>query len=150
MLIVCAILAQSLLILCGLFGAVLWMRREQARLEERIRSLVDDWVMPQAEGRPSKFAEVLEAVGSVVGSSVARSIMASLNADASHVARVANGAVDGLQVQSNPLLAMLGGGKRGKGAAIARLAEMLGPMLAGKNGSAASAGGEYTGRRHKD
>jgi hypothetical protein len=91
---------------------------------------------------------MLDGMGTVVGSAAAKSLMASLKQTAGATANVANSVSDQLQAQGNPLLAMLTAGKRGKGAAVLRLAEMLGPMFAGKNGHSAEE--PYTGRRHHE
>jgi phage-related protein len=96
--------------------------------------LAHDWTDQPAPDKPSKLAEVAETLGAVVGSAMARSIMASLSADKSHASRVANGLTDELQGAQNPILGILQGGKRGKGAAIARLGQMILPMLSGKMG----------------
>jgi hypothetical protein len=50
-------------------------------------------------------------------------------------------------------MGLLAGGKRGKGAAIQRLMETVGPMLTGGNHNATSSPGgadEYKGRRHHE
>ena len=115
-----------------------WMiARERKRISEILEGLQHEW-LEHAEGQPHKLSQVVEAMGVVVGSAAARSIMASLNADASHAARAANIASDGIEAARNPLLGLLSGGKRGKGAAVLRLAELLGPMLgsAGVKGEA--------------
>lgn len=111
-----------------------WMiSRERKRLSKILDALQHEW-LDHAEGQPHKLSQAVEAMGAVVGSAAARSIMASINADASHVARAANIASDGLEGARNPLLGLLAGGKRGKGAAVLRLAELLGPMLGSAGG----------------
>lgn len=111
-----------------------WMiGRERKRINEILEALRHDW-LDHAEGQPHKLSQAIEAMGVVVGSAAARSIMASLNADASHAARAANSASDGIEGARNPILGLLAGGKRGKGAAVLRLAELLGPMLGSAGG----------------
>jgi hypothetical protein len=137
-------LLQSIIVVVGLR----WLlSRERERIADSLADLQREW-FSAPEGEPHKAAKVLDAAGSVVGAAAARSIMASLGADASHAARAANGAADILQAQQNPLMALLSGGKRGKGAAVMRLAEMLGPMLGGNklNGGASV----YEGRKHHE
>jgi len=112
-----------------------WADAKQAEIEARLSAALRAWGEPQGEGKPSKAAEVLDAMGAVVGAAAARTIMSSLAADASHTARAANTLGDIAQGQSNPVLGLLTGGKRGKGAALARLAEIIGPMLAQNQGN---------------
>jgi len=123
---------------------------KQAEIEQRAEEALHRWLDPQPEGKPSKFAEFLDAGGSVVGSAAARSIMASLGAERSHTARAANGLVDEIEGAQNPILGLLSGGKRGKGAAIAKLAQMLLPMLAGHNGAGAPGVETIPPRRHRE
>lgn len=153
LLIVSVFLAGLLQSICLVVGVGWLIGREKRRLSDRLDALQHEW-FDHPEGQPHKAAQVIDAAGAVIGSAAARSIMASLGADASHAARAANGAADMLQAQQNPLLGLLAGGKRGKGAAVMRLAEMLGPMLSGggnHNGNGAPPGGaEYTGRRHRE
>lgn len=132
------LLAACLLAGCQLLaaiGACWWISRlvsrKQRELEDRIRDLVTDWTVPPAEGKPHKLAELLSVVGAVVGQAAAHSIMASLNAEKSHLAKVANGLSDEIQGQQNPLIGLLAGGKRGKGAAVAQLMRLIGGGLAG-------------------
>lgn len=132
------ILAVILLAVCQVLGFVglswflrLYFDRKQAEIEARITATLKDWMEQPAPDQPSKFAQLVQMAGTVIGSAAAHSIMASLNASDSHAARAANSAADSLQAQTNPLLALLAGGKRGKGAAVLRLAEMLGPLLTG-------------------
>jgi ApbE superfamily uncharacterized protein (UPF0280 family) len=96
---------------------------------------VRSWEQSEEEGKPSKLAVSLDAMGTVVGAAAARSIMASVQAEQSHMAKVANGVSDELQGQANPIIGLLAGGRRGKGAAILKLAQILGPMLAGSGTS---------------
>lgn len=112
-----------------------WAEAKQAEIEARMNAALRAWGEPQGEGKPSKAAEVLDAMGAVVGAAAARTIMSSLAADASHTARAANTLSDIAQGQSNPVLGLLTGGKRGKGAALARLAEIIGPMLSQNQGN---------------
>jgi len=122
-------------------GVCLFVRRflnhKQAEMEQKLQAVVREWIEPQGEGRPSKFAALLDVGGGVIGAAAARSIMSALNAEKGHTARAAGDIGDQLQAQANPLLGLLAGGRRGKGAALTRLAEILGPMLTG--GAAAPA-----------
>jgi len=127
----------------GAFALILraWAAHKQAEIERRIDGVLREWFTPEAEGEPHKAAKAVAAMGEVVGAAAARSIMASLSADRSHVARAANGAVDELQAVQNPVLGLLTGGRRGKGAALRQLAAALGPMLAGGATSGPSGNG---------
>ena len=124
-----------------MLGCVLLLRRiinaKQAELEAKAERMLRDWVESPEEGKPSKLGVTLDAMGAVVGSAAARSLMASIKQDASSMAKVANGAADVLQAQQNPIMGLLGG-KRGRGAAVMRLAELLGPMLASNKGNGAT------------
>jgi hypothetical protein len=151
------IVAVILLCLCQIvttFAAVLMLRRiinaKQAELEWRAEKALQSWIAMQGDNKdqPSKLAMMLDGMGAVIGSAAARSLMASLKQSASAPAQVAGGVSDQLMAQGNPILAMLTAGKRGKGAAVLKLAEMLGPMFASKNGS--SADEPYQGRRHRE
>jgi len=135
------IIAAVLLGICQIIGflGLSWLLRmyfdhKQAEIERRIDATLREWFTPEHEGEPHKAAKALSAMGEVVGAAAARSIMASIAADRSHVARAANGAADELQGVQNPILGLLSGGRRGKGAALAQLAAALGPMLGGGNG----------------
>lgn len=108
--------------------------RKQREVEAKIKALAEEWLIATSDKEPSKLAALVDAMGTVVGSAAARSIMASLSASNSQVARVANGLSDELQGAQNPIMALLSGGKRGKGAAVARLTQLLLPMLGNKNG----------------
>jgi hypothetical protein len=132
------ILAGIFLGICQLVGFYclsLLIRRainaKQAEIEARAEAALHKWLDPGPDGKPSQFAQVLDVGGSIVGSAAARSIMSSLGAEKSHTARAANGLADEIQGEQNPILGLLAGGKRGKGAAIAKLAQIMGPMLAG-------------------
>jgi len=152
LLIVSVFLAGLLQSICLVVGVSWVIGREKRRFAVRLDEIQHEW-FDHAEGEPHKAAQVLDASGAVVGSAAARSIMASLNAEKSHVARVAGGMADELQSQQNPLLGLLAGGKRGKGAAVMQLAQLLGPVLMGgsHNGNGTgSSGSEYTGRKHRE
>lgn len=129
-----AVLVQPFLLLWLVNRQILKEKRE---IQARIDALVSEW-FTAPEGQPHKAAQVLDLAGTVVGAAAARSIMATLGQRASSAAMVANSAADGIQAQANPLMALLAGGMGrkagGKGAAVMRLAELLGPMLAGRNG----------------
>jgi hypothetical protein len=155
----CAILLcmGSMLVVAGLFlicqclgvvGLCLAIRQftnaKQAELQAKLEDAIHDWVDSpgkdaQDKAKPSKLAISLDAMGAVVGVSAAKSLMNSLQVETSHTARAANGVSDVLEAQKNPIIGLLAGGKRGKGAAIARLTEVLSPMFSGTGaGSGAS------------
>ncbi len=124
---------------------------KQAEIEARAEAALHKWLDAQEGGKPSKMAEVLDAGGTVIGLAAARSIMGALSAEKSHTARAANGMADEIVGAQNPILGLLSGGKRGKGAALARLAEVLGPMLMGgrpngDNGAQSSGAGSVSAR----
>lgn len=118
-----------------------WFNAKQAEFEARAAALVREWTEQPSPDKPSKLAQVADAAGTVIGAAAARSIMASVSQGQSAVAHVANGAADQLQAQQNPLMGLLQGGKRGKGAAVLRLAQLIGPMLGGLSGGKAETGG---------
>jgi hypothetical protein len=118
---------------------------KQAELEARAEAAMHKWLDAQEGGKPSKMAEVLDAGGTVIGLAAARSIMGALSAEKSHTARAANGMTDEIIGGQNPILGLLSGGKRGKGAALARLAEVLGPMLMGGNKNGGDNGAQSSG-----
>jgi len=141
----------------GFYCLSLLIRRainaKQAELEARAEAALHKWLDPGPDGKPSQFAEVLDVGGSIIGAAAARSIMASLMAEKSHTARAANGLSDEIQGAQNPILGLLAGGKRGKGAALAKLAQVLGPMLAGagNNHHSDNAGAlTVTQRKHRE
>jgi len=109
---------------------------KQEEIEQRASDALRDWLTAE-EGKPSKAALVIDKAGQVIGSAAARSLMASLQVEKSHVARVANGISDEIQGAQNPILGLLAGGKRGKGAAVMQLAGLLQGIL----GKTAPAGG---------
>jgi len=118
----------------------MWADRKQAEIEQRIDAALHDWCDQPEEGKPSKVALAADAVGETVGAAVAKALMRSLKVDNSHVARVANGLAEEVQAEQNPLLGLLAGGARGKGAAVMKLAGLLGPMLAGRGSSSTDTG----------
>jgi len=143
------IIAAVLLGICEIIGFVgfgwllrLWFNAKQAEIEKRLADTMQEWLEQPAPDKPSKLAELADAAGTVIGSAAARSLMATMSQQQSALAHVANGAADTLQGQQNPILGLLQGGKRGKGAAVLRLAQMLGPMLGGLGGKSGSNGGE--------
>lgn len=128
------LLCQLVVLICGVVLLPRWIARKQEDIERRLNETVHSWVDSPGvtdEGKPlpSKMAEVLEVMGVVVGSAAARSLRASLQQQASSQAQVANGALDQLQGAENPLLGLLAGGRRGKGAAIQALALKLWEMF---------------------
>jgi hypothetical protein len=134
------IVAIVLLAFCTVtapFGAFFLLRRyiehKQAEIEGRVESALKDWMKPGENNTLSQFGQVMDAVGSVVGSAAARSIMASLSQVKSSEAQVANGISSQIEAHQNPIMALLTGGKRGQGAAVRRLAELFGGMLNQRN-----------------
>jgi len=128
-------ICQASIMLGALLLSRWWLNRKQADIERRLNEAVREWVEAPAEGQPSRLAITLDAMGAVIGAAAARSLMASMKQSQSSVAQVANGAADELQGKVNPIMALLAGGKRGKGAAVARLSEMLLPLLTGNRSS---------------
>jgi hypothetical protein len=130
-------------ILCTLC-LCLWIRstvaHKQAEIEARAEDLYRQWFTQPAPDKPHKFALLVHEAGTVIGSAAAQSIMSSLQADKSHVARQANMLSDEIQAVQNPLVGLLAGGKRGKGAALMRLAELLGSGLGQNHGSGSGSG----------
>jgi len=136
--------------LVGFYCLSLLIRRiineKQAEIEARAEDALHKWIDAQPEGKPSKLAELLDVGGAVIGSAAARSIIAALGAQESHAARAANGLTDEIQGGQNPIMGLLSGGKRGKGAAMARLAQIIGPMLQGNHDNSGTAGGSVRDR----
>lgn len=110
---------------------------KQRELEMQARNLLADWLNPPEPDKLSKAGVLLQKAGELIGFAAARSIMASIAADASHATRAANTIVDAVETSRNPIQAMLGGGKRGKAGSIQALMEIIGPMLKGSGGSGA-------------
>jgi hypothetical protein len=123
---------------------------KQAEIEGRLYETVNEWVKPGENNTQSKLAGVLESVGVVVGSSAARTLMASLNADNSHIAKTANGLLASAEAAKNPIIGLLRGGRRGKGAGLEGLAELLLPMLQSKGNGTDTSSAVYTGRKHRE
>jgi hypothetical protein len=139
------IIAATLICICqlvGFYGLSILIRRiidaKQAELEARAEEALHKWVDLQEGDKPSRFAELLDTGGSVIGAAAARSIMGALHAGNSHAARQANGIAEEIEGNQNPIMGLLAGNKRGKGAALMRLAELLGPMLKGNNGASSA------------
>lgn len=128
-------------------GAVWYVERLRASYEARLLAMVHSWIDVGPDGSPSQLAAVVDAMGAVVGRAAAQSIMASISAGESHVSRVAGGLADELQGRQNPILGLLAGGRRGKGAAVARLAELLGPMLMKAGGASEVSGNGHDSMR---
>ena len=139
--IICALLLAVCQIITML-GACLLFRRffnaKQAEIEARAEAALREWV-EAPEGQASKAALLVASMGKVVGDEAARAIMARFKQDASSTAQVANGISEPLLAQQNPIMALLTGGRRGKGSAVMRLAELLGPMLLGGKGQGQAA-----------
>jgi len=142
--IICAILLGVCQIVCCL-GLTLLIRlvinAKQAEIEARAEAALREWVVA-SEGQASKAAMLVSQVGTVVGDAAAKAIMRSLKQDVSSTAQVANGISEPLMAQTNPILALLTGGKRGRGSAVVRLAELLGPMLLGAKGGQGEGNGK--------
>lgn len=139
MLVVAVVLAGVLQSICVLVGLSWLIRREKRALSARMAAIAEEWLVAP-EGQKHKLGQALDAAGADIGSAVARSIMASIGAERSHVTRVANGMLDEAQGNANPVLGLLAGGKRGKAAGIMQLAELVGSVLrersSGDNGAA--------------
>jgi HAMP domain-containing protein len=108
-------------------------------IKSDLTATITDYVSPQGKD-PSKLAEITETVGIIIGAAAAKSLMQSMgqrNSAASKVAGEMASAVDG---QSNPLLALASSLPKGKGAGIARLAQLLAPMVGGNHGNQSSGG----------
>ena len=127
--------------------AARYIERKQRKIERQLEEIVHKWVDPGPDNSPSELAKVLDAMGAVVGSAAARTIMSSIAAERSHTARAANSMADEIQGAQNPILGLLTGGKRGKGAALQRLAEVLGPMLFRVPNNPGSNGGQESPRK---
>jgi hypothetical protein len=120
-----------------------WAARKQEEIEQRIDALVQEWVSQPAPNKPSKLALLVEAMGNTVGAAAARSIMATFKAESAHTAAEANRVAGDLEEANNPLMSVLAGGARGKGAAVMKLAQLLLPMIKGAgNHNADNGGGE--------
>jgi len=108
--------------------------RKQAEIEAKVEAVIRGWVEAPEDGRMSKLGEFLDAVGSIIGRAAAHSIMGALSSQDGKAARLANDLSANAEAKQNPIMALLAGGKRGKGAAVMRLAELLGPMLSRAGG----------------
>jgi hypothetical protein len=128
------------------FSLKRYAEAKQADIERRLIETIADYVNSPDPKTPSKLALIVHQLGLVIGSSAAQSLRASLSQESSALTHVANGAIDQLQGQQNPILALLSGGKRGKGSAIIKLAGMLQGML-GSNNHGGSGQGTTTPRR---
>jgi hypothetical protein len=130
--IILLIAIQILTPICVFLTIRRYIESKQAETEHRIEAALHDWIDPTPDGKPSKLAVSAEAIGAVIGSAAARSIMSNLAQLKSSEAQAANGIAGGLEAQQNPLLAIIGTTRKGKGAAFQRLIGYLGPMLMGK------------------
>lgn len=147
------IIAAALLGVCEIIGFVcfawllrLYFDKKQREIEEQITSTLRVWTEQPEKDKPSRFAELIATIGTVVGQAAAHSIMASLQADKSHAARAANTIADQVIAEQNPVLGLLTGGKKGKGAAIARLAQILGSQLPLMPGVGGNPGGNHSSK----
>lgn len=124
--------------------------KKQAEIQGRLELAIRDWVEPQEENKPSKLAVSIDMAGTIIGSAAARSLMHNLSQANTAMTVAANNASEQITAAQNPLgamLANLGGGKRGKGAAVARLVDLLVPLLRGATGGdhgSHSSGGQQT------
>lgn len=137
------VLGQLLATLAG-FLALRWYVDGQRRA---LMAKVHDLTAADGE-HPSQLAQFIDLAGETVGRAAARSIMQQIGTANSHAAKAANGMMAEVQPQ-NPLMAMLGGAKRGKGAGIMQLAQILGPMLSGGTPSNGNSSGESVADRYK-
>lgn len=130
-----AIVLLGICQIAAIMGGIVLFKRvldaKQAEIEYKLAAALKDFTDVQPDDQPSKLAILLDATGAVIGSAAARSLMASLKQVQSADAHVANGVADQLQADQNPILGLLTSGKRGKGAALMRLATLIGPMLTG-------------------
>ena len=144
----CMILALIFLGLSQIISVLLayrlftrYISKKQAEIQEQVLDSLHRFVDSPGEGKPSQFAIILDSAGVVVGGAAARNIMKSLGGADGHAGNVASGIAGELQAQVNPLVGLLSGGRRGKGAAMMRLAELLGPMF-NRNAPGANGGGD--------
>jgi len=142
------IICQFAVNLCLLVLIRRYLSRKESAIRQEIEETVRDFVSSPSEGKPSKLAEYLQAMGSVVGSGAAHSLMASLQQSKSSMNQVANGIVSEMQGPENPILSFLSG-KRGKGSSLIQLANLLGPML-NKGNNGPSNGTEMMPRKHRE
>ena len=138
-------------------GLMIWavshrIQRQVAVLEYNAKASIEtairEWIESPDSTTPSRLAMFIDTLGATIGSATARSIMASLNAEKSQVAHVANGISDQVQAVQNPLVALLAGGRRGKNSAVMRLAEILGQQFLTR-GNGAQAEAPYTKKHHE-
>ncbi len=130
-------------------GICSYFDRKQSQIELRLDAMIHDYIDPQGEGKPSRLADITTQLGMIVGAAAAQQIIKSLQTEQGHVGKTVNG----LLAEQSPLLGLLSGGRRGKGAGLAKLAEMLAPMMAGGSGAGNGNNGNdsaYQGRRHRD
>jgi hypothetical protein len=136
---VCLILLIAIQILtpiCVFVAIRRYIESKQAEIEHRVEVAIHDWVDASPSGTPSRLAVSAEAIGAVIGSAAAKSIMSNLAQLKSSEAQAANGIAGALEAQQNPLLAIIGTTRKGKGAAFQRLIGYLGPILMGKGNGA--------------
>lgn len=149
-----------LLVLCGLvvgliMAVVAGVRYFQSYLavkELEMRSVIDDWTISPDSNTPSKLAQVTQLMGTVMGQAAAKSIMGAVNAQDAAIAKMANMASDEIEAAQNPLLALVKQGRKGKGSALERLAELMGPQIIqaiGGPGNGHATESEYIPRRRR-
>jgi hypothetical protein len=143
------LIALVLLIVCQItvpIGAAIalrrWAERKQAEIEQRIEAAVHEWTDAPGPGLPSKAAETVSLCGEIIGRSAAKSIKQSFTQESTALTQVTNGIVEPIEAQANPLITLMTGGRRGKNAAIFRLAQILGPMLGNKGGGNGAGAGQ--------
>lgn len=122
---------------CALLLVRRYIRRRESEIRDQLLSAAHEWIDPQGENadQPSKLADAIAQLGEIMGRAAARSLMSQLAASNSHAAKVAGGISDTVEAQTNPLGLIAGAVTRGKGGGIARLAQLLAPMLGGLGGS---------------
>jgi hypothetical protein len=123
----CLILLIACTILSPLLTIALFRRffeAKQAEITQEIVTLVHLWVDPTPDGKASKVALYAEALGECVGSSAARSLVRTAQQLKSSESVVVNGIQAKLEAEDNPIMDLLTGSRRGKGAAFERLVGM--------------------------
>jgi hypothetical protein len=146
-----SIIALAICTLVAPFGALFLFKRyvesKQAEIEARVEDAIHVWIDKTPDGKSSKLAEAAEALGTVIGQGAARALMTSFAQAKGAEGIVANTVADGLQVQQNPLLALMTNTRRGKGAAVERLVGLLGSMFNQGGGGPKNGGHSDTPRQ---
>lgn len=119
-----------------------YFEAKQAEIVQSLETLAHSWVDPTPDGKESKLAVLVDSLGAVVGSSAARSLMATFKQSKSSEAVAANGISAALEAEQNPLLSIIASTRRGgKGAAFQRLVGLLAPMLLSKGNNGGTPSG---------